>query len=82
VWDQWGVTPVALGTGAEAPAAVGCVRAAPVASGCVGAPPMASCSGAGCASGREGRSPGTGCAWATVEQPCGGDSGGVTAVGA
>jgi hypothetical protein len=36
---------------------------------------VASCSGTGCASGRDGRSPGMGCAWAVVEQPCGGGGG-------
>jgi hypothetical protein len=76
-----GRAPVVSGTGAEAPAAAGSVGAAPVASGCVGAATVASCSGVGCASGRDERSPGTGCAWAAVEQPCGG-SGGVTAAGA
>jgi hypothetical protein len=65
-----GRAPVASGTGAEAPAVAGCVGAAPVASGCVGVASVVSCSG--CASGREGRSSGTGCAWAGVEQPCSG----------
>jgi hypothetical protein len=72
-----GQAPVASGTGAEAPAAAGYVGAAPVASGFVGVASMASCSG--CASGREGRSSGTGCAWAVVP---GGGGGGVTAAAA
>jgi hypothetical protein len=75
-----GRAPVASGMGAEALVAVGCVGAAPVASGCVGAAPVASCSSAGCASRREGRSPGTGCAWAAVEQPCDGGGGGSSTV--
>jgi hypothetical protein len=65
---------VASGTGAEAPAAAGCVGAAPVASGFVGVASVASCSD--CASGREGRSSGTGCAWAVVP---GGGGGGLAA---
>jgi hypothetical protein len=59
-----GRAPVASGTGAEAPAAAGCVGVASV----------ASCSD--CASGREGRSSGTGCAWAVVP---GGGGGGLAA---
>jgi hypothetical protein len=70
-----GRAPVASGTGAEAPAAASCVGAAPVASGYVGVASVASCSG--CASGREGRSSGMGCAWAVV--PGGGGGGRLTA---
>jgi hypothetical protein len=53
----------------------GGVGAAPVASGCVRVASVAPCSGY--ASGREGRSSGTGCAWAVV--PGGGGDDGVTA---
>jgi hypothetical protein len=70
-----GRAPVASGTGEEAPAATGCVGAASVASGCVGVASVASCSGY--ASGREGRSSGTGYAWAVVP----GGGGGLGAYG-
>jgi hypothetical protein len=61
---------VASGTGAEAPVASRWSRRRPHARARVWA------------ARRDGRSLGAGCAWATVEKPCGGGGGGVSAAAA